>query len=156
MVNLVKRAWSRIPDKHRKKAAIGLCLVALVAVVMIWQAASGDGVEQAEESQPAPTPAPAQAQAAEPEDVPDVYLFQHFVAELGDCYDQTGQATSAAELEREIGREWEIAVEALLTQYRKGTCSEAAEFLRIPGRALWLADQITIVSEASGTPPPES
>ena len=128
---------SRVPEKHRRKVVIGLIAAAGLLAFFIYLLSASSGEADVPPT-PVPTPTPLEAIV-----VPDTYLYQHFLSELGDCYEQTGQPVSPAELERTIGRDWEIAVQALMTQYRDGTCVEAAEYLHIPGRALWMADQLT-------------
>ena len=76
-------------------------------------------------------------------EVPDHYLSEHFRDELGECYRSTGQPRSPVELERgieEVGRA--DAVRALMEQYRAGVCTEPTQFLRIPGRVVWLLDAV--------------
>ena len=76
-------------------------------------------------------------------EVPDHYLSEHFRDELGACYQSTGQPRSPVELERgieEVGRA--DAVRALMEQYRSGVCTEPTQFLRIPGRGVWLFDAV--------------
>ena len=75
------------------------------------------------------------------EQVPDVYLYQHFLRELGLCYEQIGQPVALPKLERQVGREWGMAAQALLDYYGEGHCSESEWHLLIPGRAGWLAAQ---------------
>ena len=80
----------------------------------------------------------------------DVYLFGVFLEELGECYVATGQPQSLAELERAVGREWGLAVEALMLQYREDTCPEPEPYRRIPGRAVWLLDQVKALDGEPG------
>ena len=82
-------------------------------------------------------------------EVPDHYLSEHFRDELAACYQATGQTRTPVEMERaieEAGRA--VSVAALMDQYRAGTCPEPREFLRIPGRALWMHDAVNAISES--------
>ena len=93
-------------------------------------------------AQPLPAPTPALPPVLQPE-VPAHYLSEHFRDELAACYRATGQPRSSPEMERAIEEAGQAAsVAALTDQYRAGTCPEPGEFLRIPGRALWMHDAI--------------
>ena len=74
--------------------------------------------------------------------IPEAYLFQHFLAELHDCYGQIGHSITLPELERQVGKEWGMAAVALVDYYTVGKCSENERYLRIPGRVAWMVDQV--------------
>lgn len=75
-------------------------------------------------------------------EVPDVYLFQHFLEELHRCYLEVGHEVSMQQLEREVGRDWDVAVMALMQYFHEGKCAEWDDYLRIPGRAAWMVAQV--------------
>ena len=74
--------------------------------------------------------------------IPEAYLFQHFLAELHDCYGQIGHSITLPALERQVGKEWGMAAVALVDYYTAGKCSENERYLRIPGRVAWMVDQV--------------
>ena len=85
------------------------------------------------------------------EDIPEAYLFQHFLEELHDCYRQIGQSISLPALEREVGKAWGEAAVALAGYYDAGNCVEQDRFLRIPGRVSWMIVQVQeVVPQETG------
>ena len=120
-----------------KWARIALLPAAVLAAFMgVWIAmASGT------EAPPPPQPVKQEPTAKE-EEVPGAYLFQHFLGELHDCYGQIGQSISLPNLERQVGKEWGGAAVALMDYYRDGNCAEGDRYLRIPGRAAWMIEQV--------------
>ena len=115
----------------------GLALLAVVVMLVGYQILSVGGGSGAD--------APV-AQPLPPVVVPEVpahYLSEHFRDELGACYQSTSQPKTPVELERgieEVGRA--EAVRALMEQYRAGVCTEPVQYLRIPGRVVWLFDAV--------------
>ena len=126
----------RVLKSHRGKS------IALGAILILVLAFMGYVLFSRPDPEPMVQAAPTQTLVAETELLHDVYLFGVFLEELGECYAATGQPQSLAELERAVGREWGLAVEALMQQYREDTCPEPDPYRRIPGRAVWLLDQV--------------
>ena len=124
-------------SKRARIGVVGLLTLTLVVALVGYQILSTG--ESAGADAPA---APALPPVMAPE-VPDHYLSEHFRDELGACYRSTGQPRTPVELERgieEVGRA--EAVRALMEQYRAGVCTEPVQFLRIPGRVVWLFDAV--------------
>ena len=121
----------------------GIGGVVLVGLLALWWAVVPGSVETA----PAPDSALAQPARVEEEiEIPDAYLYQHFLAELQDCYRQIGQSISLPKLEREVGKDWGEATLALAEYYIEDNCGEREEYLRIPGRAAWMIEQVLEVA----------
>ena len=151
MRNMPRSASKRAILRQRieglpKRAKVGLlAALALAAVIGVWTCSA------AGTAGPAPPPAPA---AVEPvkaeEEVPGAYLFQHFLAELHDCYRQTGHPIPLPELERQVGKEWGAAAAALAGYHRSGKCAERDHHLLIPGRAAWMIEQVQETAVTGG------
>ena len=135
----MKKLWDKIKGLPRFGKVLLALGLALGIFVVIYVGYGWMSIDAAEEEEPAAVP--ARLQPPPEEDIPEAYLFQHFLSEMADCYDQVSQPVGLAQLERDIGREWGKAANALLDYYERGLCVEGAEHLRIPGRAGWLAAQ---------------
>lgn len=137
----MKKLWQefiKLPKLVRFLVVAGMALsILIVAVFWSWM---GSVAPAAEETASAYDPKPVVANLRG-EPIPEAYLFQHFLEEMGNCYREVSQPRTAAQLEREIGREWGRATQALLDYYEQGLCAERERDLLIPGRAGWLAAQ---------------
>lgn len=132
------QAFVKLPMFVRLLSVAGLALLILIVVIgWSWMGSVDTAGEETALSN-APLPVTPNLSG---EPVPEAYLFQHFLEEMGNCYRQVSQPLTAAQLEREIGREWGRATQALLDYYEQGLCAERERDLLIPGRAGWLAAQ---------------
>ena len=123
-----------------KKAKIAAAAVAAVLVLVgVWWWLVVSPVETAALPDPVPQLPVIEVQELQ---IPEAYLFQHFLAELHDCYGQVGQSITLPELERQVGKEWGAAAVALVDYYTAGKCSEKELYLRIPGRVGWMVDEV--------------
>ena len=121
--------------------------VPIAAVLLLVIAGGTCMVAGTVEEVPLPVAAePAVRPAFEGEEIPEAYLFQHFLEELHDCYRQIGQSISLPALEREVGKAWGEAAVALVGYYEEGNCAEQERFLRIPGRVSWMIVQVQEVA----------
>ena len=122
---------------------MAVAVAVVVAVAVLLAAFMGVWIAMASGTEEPPPPQPVeQAPPAKEEEVPGAYLFQHFLGELHDCYRQIGQSISLPNLERQVGKEWGSAAVALMDYYRDGKCAEGDRYLRIPGRAAWMIEQV--------------
>ena len=123
-----------------KRVKVAAAAVAAVLVLVgLWWWLVVSPVETAAAPDAAPQQTAIEAQEIQ---IPEAYLFQHFLAELHDCYGQIGHSITLPALERQVGKEWGAAAVALVDYYEAGKCSEGKLYLRIPGRVAWMVDQV--------------
>ena len=141
--SLPRRSSARTGGRYGagKASAQGAKIAAVAVAVLL--AFMGVWIAMASGTEEPPPPQPVeQAPPPSEEEVPGAYLFQHFLGELHDCYRQIGQSISLPNLERQVGKEWGAAAVALMDYYRDGKCAEGDRYLRIPGRAAWMIEQV--------------
>ena len=130
----------RLPKWAMVGGAISVFVVGLIA---LWWVLVPGSVETAP-ALPETQESMQLARAEEEIEIPDAYLFQYFLTELQDCYRQIEQPISLPRLERQVGKDWDVATLALTDYYIEGKCQEEEFYLRIPGRAAWMIEQVLV------------